>query len=82
VQLAIKRNDIARFEVELERLKMSFENNVMTPYARASGFGGIDPARWNRALDQLGLTFEFKNKTRAGEAFTDAFLPPVAERRF
>jgi NitT/TauT family transport system substrate-binding protein len=81
-QLVIKRNDVARIEVELDRLKMTLEQNVMTPYARANGFGGIDPARWSRALDQLGLAYEFRNKARAGEAFTDAFLPPVAERKF
>lgn len=81
-QIVIKRNDIARIEVELERLKMTLEQSVMTPYARANGFGGVDPARWGRALDQIGLTFDFRNKAKAGEAFTDAYLPPATERMF
>ncbi|WNJ91742.1 ABC transporter substrate-binding protein [Bosea sp. 685] len=81
-QLVIKRNDVARVEVELERLKMTLEQNVVTPFAKANGFGGIDKARWERALDQISLTYSFKDKARAGDAFTDAFLPPVAERQF
>lgn len=79
-QLVMKRNDIAKPEVELERLKMTIEENVLTPYVKANGFGDIDKARWERALDQIGLTFAFKNKAKAGDAFTDVFLPRVAER--
>jgi NitT/TauT family transport system substrate-binding protein len=81
-QLVIKRNDVAKVEVELERLKMTLEQNVMTPYVKANGFGGIDKARWERALEQIGLTFTFKDKAKAGDAFVDTFLPASAERVF
>lgn len=79
-QLVIKRNDVAKLDVELERLKMTLEQNVMTPYVKANGFGGIDKERWAKALDQIALTFTFKDRAKAGDAFTDAFLPPAAER--
>jgi NitT/TauT family transport system substrate-binding protein len=78
--LVIKRNDVANLAVETERLKMTLDQSVMTPWVKANGFGGIDQGRWSRALDQIGLTFTFKNKAKAGEAFTDAFLPPAADR--
>jgi NitT/TauT family transport system substrate-binding protein len=81
-QLVIKRNDVAKVEVEEERLRMTLDQNVMTPWVKANGFGGIDRARWGRALDQIGLTFAFKDKARAGNAFVDAFLPAAAERVF
>lgn len=81
-QLVVKRNDVARPEVELERLRMTIEQNVMTPWVKANGFGGIDRARWNRALEQIGLAYSFKDKAKAGDAFTDAFLPGSAERVF
>jgi NitT/TauT family transport system substrate-binding protein len=81
-QLVIKRNDVAKVEVELERLKMTLEQNVMTPYVKANGFGGIDKARWERAIEQIGLTFTFKDKAKAGDAFLDTFLPASAERVF
>ena len=78
----LKRNDIVKREVELERLKLTIDQNVATPYTKANGFGGIDKARWNAALDQIGITFAFKDKTKSGDAFIDTFLPPVADRKF
>ncbi|MGO4735863.1 ABC transporter substrate-binding protein [Bosea sp. 2KB_26] len=81
-KLVIQRNDVAKLEVEVERLKMTIAQNVMTPAVKADGFGGIDKARWERALDQIGLTFTFKDKAKAGAAFDDSYLPPAAERKF
>ena len=78
--LVIRRNDVARLEVETERLQMTIDQNVMTPWVKANGFGGIDKARWNRAVEQIGLTFSFKDKAKAADAFVDTFLPGAAER--
>jgi NitT/TauT family transport system substrate-binding protein len=82
IDSVIRRNDVAKREVELERLKMTLDMNVATPWAKANGVGGIDPARWSAALDQIGLTFQFKDKARSGAAFVDTFLPAAAERKF
>lgn len=80
--LVIKRNDVAKLEVEDERLRMTIDQNIMTPWVKANGFGGIDKARWATALDQIALTFTFKDKARAGDAFVDSFLPAAEDRRF
>ncbi|MGL4729079.1 MAG: ABC transporter substrate-binding protein [Bosea sp. (in: a-proteobacteria)] len=77
----IKRNDVAKLEVETERLKMTLDQNVVTPWVKANGIGGIDKDRWARAIEQIGLTFTFKDKAKAGDAFTDAFLPAAADRK-
>jgi NitT/TauT family transport system substrate-binding protein len=82
IDSVIKRNDVAKREVELERLKMTLDMNVATPWAKANGFGGIDATRWATALDQIGLTFQYKDKAKAGAAFVDTFLPAAAERKF
>ena len=78
--LVIKRNDVARLDVETERLQMTLDQNVMTPWVKANGFGGIDKARWDRAVEQIGLTFSFKDKAKAADAFVDTFLPGATER--
>jgi NitT/TauT family transport system substrate-binding protein len=78
----LKRNDIVKREVEFDRLKLTIDQNVATVYTKANGFGGIDTARWNVALDQIGLTFTYKDKAKSGAAFVDTFLPPVADRKF
>ncbi len=81
-RLVVQRNDAAKLDVEAERLRLTVEENVITPWTKANGFGGIDPARWQRALDQLALAHKFKDKDAAGAAFVDSYLPPAAERRF
>ncbi len=78
----IQRNEGARPEIELERLKMALDHYVMTPGVKAHGFGGIDKARWQKGLDQIGLTVSFKDKAKAGNAFAEGFLPAEAERAF
>ena len=74
----IKRNEVAREDVELERLKMVLDQNMLTPWVKANGFGGIDKARLAEGLDQIGLTFPFKDKAKADDAFADAL--PAARR--
>lgn len=81
-QLVVRRNEDAQPEIEREKLGMVNERNVLTPYVRAHGLGGIDGERWSQALDQLTLAGSFRDKARAGDAFSDAFLPPAGERMF
>ncbi len=81
VDSVIKRNDVVKKDVETERLNMVLQQNVLTPYVQANGIGGIDPARFERALDQIGLTFSYKAKPKTADIFTDSFLPPVADRK-
>jgi NitT/TauT family transport system substrate-binding protein len=81
VDSVIKRNDIAKKDVELERLKMALEQNMLTPFVKENGFGGIDKARFAKALDQIGLGFSYKAKPSAESVFTEEFLPPVEQRK-
>lgn len=82
VQLVVKQAENAQPEVERERLTTVLEQQVLTPYVKEHGLGGIDPARWAQALDQLALVQPFKDRARAAESFTDAYLPAKEERLF
>jgi NitT/TauT family transport system substrate-binding protein len=77
----IRRNDVAKKDVELERLRMVLDQNVLTPWVKTNGFGGIDPERFAKALDQIGLTFTYKQKPKTEDIFTDRFLPAAGERK-
>jgi NitT/TauT family transport system substrate-binding protein len=77
----IKRNDVAKQEVEKERLELSLAQNFVTPWVKANGYGGIDKARFAASIDQIGLTFQFKSKPRVEDVFTEAFLPVPADRK-
>jgi NitT/TauT family transport system substrate-binding protein len=76
----MKRNPIAKRDIELERLKLSLERNFVTPDVRRNGLGGVDMKRLERSIDQIGLTFKYSNKPKAGDIFTTQFLPPREQR--
>jgi NitT/TauT family transport system substrate-binding protein len=82
VDSVIKRNDVAKKDVELERLKMALRDNIITPEVKANGFGGVDDARLQKSVEQIALTYEFKNpKPKSADIFDSSFLPPPADRK-
>lgn len=78
----LKRNDVAKKDIELERLRMALKDNILTPEVKANGFGGIETERFDKSIEQIGLTYEFKNgKPKGADIFDASFLPPAAERK-
>jgi len=78
----LKRNEEAHKPVELERLRLTIKDNILTPEVKANGYGGVDDARLAKAIDQIALTYEFKKaKPKAADAFDASFLPPASERK-
>ena len=65
----------------VERLKLVIDQNILTPWVKQNGWGGIDSARFSRAIDQIGLTFAYKAKPKTEDIFVDAYLPPAADRK-
>jgi len=83
VDSVIKRNDVAKKDVELERLNMALRDNIVTPEVKKNGYGGIVAERMASAIDQIGLTYKFKNdKPKPDDIFDSSFLPSTAERKF
>ncbi|MFL6798871.1 MAG: ABC transporter substrate-binding protein [Xanthobacteraceae bacterium] len=81
IKSVMSRNETADGAIELDRLKMSLRDNFVTPWVRANGFGGVDMARLAKSIDQIALSYEFKNRPRAEDIFTSQYLPPAAERK-
>jgi len=81
VDSALARNDAATKEVELERLRMTLKDNVLTPEVKAFGYGGIDFTRLDRAIEQIASNYEFKAKPKAADIFDASFLPTAATRK-
>lgn len=70
-----KRNPAADADLEQRRLQLAIDANVVTDYTTAHGMGGIDQDRFNNALEQIKLTYEFKAEPNAALYFTGDFLP-------
>jgi NitT/TauT family transport system substrate-binding protein len=82
VESVIKRNDVAKKEVELERLQIALKENILTPEVKQHGFGGVLEDRMDKSIEQIALTYQFKNpKPKGSDAFDSSFLPPAAERK-
>src|SRR4029077_14670816 len=81
IKSVMKRNETGDEKIELERLKMSIRDNFVTPWVKANGFGGIDAARLAKSIDQIALTYDFKNRPKAEDIFNSQYLPPAAERK-
>ena len=82
VETVLKRNDSAKKELEIERLKMAIGDDIVTPEVMANGYGGIDPARFTHAIEQIAIAYKFDaGKPKPGDIFDDSFLPRAADRK-
>jgi NitT/TauT family transport system substrate-binding protein len=81
VESIIKRDDLAKRDLEAERLRMAIRDNIATPEVRADGYGGILTARFGEAIDQIALAYTFKAKPKPEDIFDASFLPPASERK-
>jgi NitT/TauT family transport system substrate-binding protein len=80
IESVLKRNPVAKRDIELARLKLVIEQSYLTDEVRAHGFGAVDMRRLESAIDQVAIAFKLTNKPRAADIFTADFLPPRSER--
>jgi NitT/TauT family transport system substrate-binding protein len=66
---------------ELKRLQLAIAANMVNDEVRRNGLLGIDPARMQRAIEQVVVAFELGTRPTVAQVFTDAYLPPAADRK-
>jgi NitT/TauT family transport system substrate-binding protein len=76
----VSRMDGGSRELELERLRTVISDNILTGEVKRNGIGGIDSARLERSIDQVGEEFKFVKRPSAADIFDDSFLPPLGGR--
>ena len=76
----LDRMDEGSRDLELERLQTVIQDNILTDEVRRNGIGGVDPARLERSIDQVGEGFKFARRPSASDIFDDRFLPPRNDR--
>jgi NitT/TauT family transport system substrate-binding protein len=67
-------------ELELARLRIVLRDNILTDDVKRNGIGGIDPARFARAVDQLAEDGKFRAKPAVADIFDESFLPAASAR--
>jgi NitT/TauT family transport system substrate-binding protein len=72
---------LANEATELKRLQLAISANMLNDEVKTNGLGGIDPARMQRAIDQVVQAFELGAKPTVAEVFNAAYLPSASARR-
>ena len=66
--------------LEVQRLQMTIDDNVVTEVTLKEGMGQIKTDRMEKAIDQVSLAFGIENKPAVGDIFTDIFMPGEKDR--
>nr|WP_235977134.1 ABC transporter substrate-binding protein [Bradyrhizobium archetypum] len=74
------RMDGGSKDLELERLQTILRDNILTSEVKRNGIGAIDPARFERSIDQVAEDFKFQKRPQTSDIFDDQFLPPLNGR--
>ncbi|MCP4619219.1 MAG: ABC transporter substrate-binding protein [Bradyrhizobium sp.] len=80
IEQVVNRMDGGSRELELARLRAMLRDNVLTPEVRRNGLGGIDPARFEKSIDQIAEDYKFQKRPTAADIFDESFLPPLNGR--
>jgi NitT/TauT family transport system substrate-binding protein len=80
IAAAKKRDPLIDDTLEMERLKLSLDTNILTPFVKANGMGDVDPARFARSVKDVAEAFGLATAPAPEKVFTNKFLPPKAER--
>lgn len=74
------RDGLTDETLEMKRLKMSIERNVVTKWVKDNGFGGVDMARLQRSSDAVAAAIGLASAPKAADLFDGSFLPPKGDR--
>lgn len=68
-------------DIELERLRTTLNDNILTDEVKKNGIGFVEAARFERGLSQIAEDHEFRKKPSLTDILDDGFLPPPTARK-
>ena len=74
------RDGLVNEELELRRLKLALDATILTPDAKAEGFGEIRGPRLSLMASQVSDAFGTKERISTAAIWKDGFLPAAADR--
>ncbi len=75
-----ERDGIVNADLELRRLTLALDQTVLTPDAKAEGFGEVSPGRLSLMASQVSDAFATKERVNPAAVWNGSFLPASAER--
>lgn len=80
VSYVSKQDPLTKPELELRRLKLALESNVVTAEVREIGLGAVKPDRLERAIDEAVSAYDLKTRPTASSLFDATYLPDASAR--
>jgi NitT/TauT family transport system substrate-binding protein len=74
IEALAKREKLTDKKVEMERMQLSLDWSINTPWVQKNGMSQIDPARLSRSLQDVAAAFDIPVPA-PGEVYTDRYLP-------
>ena len=81
VEMVAKIDPLIDKKLERERLDLAIDTNILTPYVKANGMGGVVTARLDNSIKQIAEAVKLKSTPAVGDIWSDAFLPAPADRK-
>jgi NitT/TauT family transport system substrate-binding protein len=75
-----RRDGLINEALELERWELVRDLVVVTPNVRQNGFSHLPPDRLERTIGVVATAYNVADKVKGADVYTEAFLPPPAER--
>jgi NitT/TauT family transport system substrate-binding protein len=75
IQYVKQRDGLIKEDLELRRLKLALETNVITDETRAEGLGAVTQDRMDRALDDMIASYGLEPSSELETLFDSSYLP-------
>ncbi|MCG8695918.1 MAG: ABC transporter substrate-binding protein [Minwuiales bacterium] len=80
VEIVAKSDPLIDKGLEVERLNLALDVNVLTPHVQKNGIGDVDEARLRNAIAQLAVAYKLASTPEPADVWTSEFLPPKEDR--
>ena len=80
IDVVAKSDPLIDKKLELERLQLALDVNVLTPHVQKNGIGDVDEDRLRSAIAQLAIAYGLTATPAPADVWTSDFLPPAKDR--
>ena len=80
VAMVAARDPLIDQELEVKRLALALDVNVLTDHVKENGFGNVDQARLESSIEQLSTALGLASKPAVADIWTVDFLPAAEDR--
>jgi NitT/TauT family transport system substrate-binding protein len=78
IEALAKRDALTDKKIEMERMQLSIDWSIATPWVKQNGMSAIDPKRLSKSMEDVAAAFEIPVPPNS-EIYTDRYLPARAK---